>query len=56
MSERSTHWPAISFCVHPKASSTPSVNTISEYEVLKTQFREKVTVKFVENAGKMTKW
>jgi hypothetical protein len=46
----------VSFCVHPYASSAPSVNTISENEVYQTQFREEVTVKYVENAGKVTKW
>jgi hypothetical protein len=32
------------------------MNTISENEVYQTQFLEEVTMKFVENAGKMTKW
>jgi hypothetical protein len=32
------------------------MNTISENEVYQTQFCEEVTVKFVENAGKMMKW
>jgi hypothetical protein len=45
----------VSFCVHPYASSAPSVNTISENEIYQTQFREEVTMKFVENAGKVTK-
>jgi hypothetical protein len=31
------------------------MNTISENEVYHTEFREEVTVKFVENAGKVTK-
>jgi hypothetical protein len=30
------------------------MNTISENEVYQTQFCEEVTVKFVENAGKLT--
>jgi hypothetical protein len=46
----------VSFCVHPEASSVPSVNTISEHEVYQTQIREEVTVKFVENGGKVMKW
>jgi hypothetical protein len=33
----------VSFCVHPLASSAPSVNTISENEVYRTQFREEET-------------
>jgi hypothetical protein len=32
------------------------VNTISENEVYQTQVREEVTLKFVENARKVTKW
>jgi hypothetical protein len=34
----------------------PSMKTISENELYQTQFCEEVTVKFVENAGKVTKW
>jgi hypothetical protein len=34
----------------------PSVNTVSENEVYQTQFCEEVTLKFVENAGNVTKW
>jgi hypothetical protein len=37
----------VSFCVHPLASSAPSMNTISENEVYQTQFHEEVTMKFV---------
>jgi hypothetical protein len=33
-----------------------SVNTISENEVYQTQFCDEITVKFVENAGKVMKW
>jgi hypothetical protein len=34
-----------------------TVHYFSTYhEVYQTQFREEVTVKFVENAGKVTKW
>jgi hypothetical protein len=32
------------------------MNTISEKEVYQTQFREEMTMEFVENAGKVTKW
>jgi hypothetical protein len=32
------------------------VNTISENEVYETPFHEEVTVEFVQNAGKVTKW
>jgi hypothetical protein len=32
------------------------MKTISENEVYQTQFHEEVTMKFVENAGKVTKW
>jgi hypothetical protein len=56
VSEKSTHWPAVSFCVLPEASLAPSVNTISENKVHQTQFCDEVTMKFVENAGKVIKW
>jgi hypothetical protein len=46
----------VSICVHPLASSAPSLNTISKNKVYQTQFREEVTVKFVKNAGKVMKW
>jgi hypothetical protein len=46
----------LSFCVHPEGSSAPSVNTISANEVYQTKFREEVTIKLMENAGKVTKW
>jgi len=47
------HWPAISICVLPLASSAPSVHTISKTQIHPTQFREEVTMKFEENAGKV---
>jgi hypothetical protein len=56
VSERSKHWPAVSFCVLPYVTSAPSVNTIPQNEVYQTQFCEEVTVILLENAGKVTKW
>jgi hypothetical protein len=32
------------------------MNTISKSEAAQTQFHEEVTMKFVENAGKVMKW
>jgi hypothetical protein len=54
-SERSKHWPPVSFCVLPQVTSAPSVNDFRKQSLSK-KFCEEVTVKFVENAGKVTKW
>jgi hypothetical protein len=50
------HWPTVSFCVLLKATLSPSMKTISKNEVYQTQFCWEATMKFVENAGKVTKW
>jgi hypothetical protein len=55
VSEMSKHWCAVSFCVRPLATWAPSVNTISENKVCQTQFFEEMTLKFVKNAGNVTK-
>jgi hypothetical protein len=41
VSEISKHWLAVSFCVLAKATSAPSVNTISENEVYRHNFMNK---------------